>query len=430
MANDKNDVNNKKEKKVFDLAKIKQLRSFRKEPENPLDQFEEDDDEKKVSADSKRRKKKLIIKMLLVFAVIVAIGVLLYAYSRPFDNFAVTNTTDITDYSQLEYMEYMDNLVKYSKDGITYINTKGQNVWTESYAMKMPKASVSGEYIAVADLNGNQVYVFNSEGKVSSVEMPQNICAIDVGSQGVFVVVLEDSAENYINLYDKKGDIICEMQTTINKSGYPLDITLSEDGKKLFTSYIFLEGVSVKNGLAAYNFGSVGQNENSDRLMGGYTFDDTVIPKVEFLDNDTMCAFGDNQFVIYTMKEKPNEKATIHFEQEIKSVFNSREYIGVVYANDDVENSDQYNLEVFNTSGRSILKKSFDIAYNKIHLMNKQIVVVGDTECRVYSISGNLRFKYSFSEQVEDVIPTSNYNEYIILYENRLDVIRLRHSKE
>ena len=72
-----------------------------------------------------------------------------------------------------------------------------------------------------------------------------------------------------------------------------MDVALSEDGKKLFTSYVYVDGVEVKNGLAAYNFGSVGQNENSDRLMGGYKFADTIIPKVEFLDNNTVCAYRD-----------------------------------------------------------------------------------------------------------------------------------------
>ncbi len=416
-----------KDKNVFDIKRIKELKNKFSEEKDEFDEFEEQSEAPKYNS---KRKKSLIIRSLICILIIFGVGIGLYFFSRTYDSYQVISSTEITDYTQLEYKEYMDNLIKYSKDGITYINKKGNIVWSESYAMKRPFAAVSGEYVAVADLNGKTICIFNSKGKVSSIELPQTIRAIDIGSQGVFVVVLEDVLENYINLYDKNGEIIYEMQKTINNSGYPLAISLSEDGKKLFTSNILIEGIEIKNGLAAYNFGSVGQNENSERLVGGYKFDDTIIAKVEFLNNDTVCAFGDNKFVIYSMKEKPSEKAVIEFDKEIRSVFNSSEYIGVVYENDDIENSDQYVLEVFNTNGKSILKKYFNIAYNKIHLINNEIVVVGDSECRIYTLKGKLKFSYSFNKKVVDVIPNGNYNEYIVVHEDSLEIIRLKYSKE
>lgn len=413
-----------KDKNVFDIKYIRQLKNKMSEE---VDEFEEQSAAPKYNA---KRKRSLIIRSIFFIAIVIALGVGLYLFSKTYDSYEVVSSTEISDYTQLEYKEYMDNLIKYSKDGITYINKKGSTVWSESYAMKRPFAAVSGEYIAVADLNGNSICVFNSKGKVSNIELPQTIRAIDIGSQGVFVVVLEDVSENYIVLYDKNGEVIYEMKKTINKSGYPLAIALSEDGKKLFTSYLLIEGIEIKNGLAAYNFGSVGQNESLDRLVGGYKFNDTIIAKVEFLDNDTICAFGDNQFIIYSMKEKPSEKAVIEFDKEIRSVFNSSEYIGVVYENNDIENSDQYVLEIFNTNGRSVLKKSFNIAYNKLHLIGNEIVIVGDSECRIYTLKGKLKFSYSFNKKVVDVIPNGNYNEYIVLHEDSIEIIKLKHSKE
>ena len=387
-------------------------------------------EEQVVNKNRRRQPMRNILPVLLAI-ILIFLGVLAYKYlfGRTYDSYSVVNTTDITDYTSIEYKEYMDNLIKYTKDGITYINKKGESIWSESFDMKMPEAVVSGEYVAVADLNGKDVYIFDSKGKVSDIKMTQTICDVDVASQGVFVVILEDTDKNYINLYDKNGEIITEMQTTIDKSGYPLDVTLSEDGKKLFTSYVYVDGVEVKNGLAAYNFGSVGQNENSDRLMGGYKFADTIIPKVEFLDNNTVCAFGDNQFIIYSMKEKPSEKATVKFDHEIKSIFYNSDYVGVVYANDEAKASEQYTLEVFNTNGKTVLKKNFDIAYNKIHLIDNEIVVIGDSDCNIYTLKGRLKFSYSFEDKVIDIIPSNNNNEYIVLHEDRLDTIKLKHSK-
>ena len=382
--------------------------------------------EKREVPVNKDRHKKQVTAIVAFLVLATILAVYLWIQSISYNGYEVIDSTDITEYSSLQYAEYMDNLIKYSKDGATYFNKKGNSVWSESYNMKMPHAVVSGEYVAIADLNGNQVCILDADGKVSSVNMPYAIRDIDIADQGVFAVVLENSTENYINLYDKNGELITEIQTTINKSGYPLDITLSNDGKKLFTSYLYMDGVEVKNGLAAYNFGSVGQNENSDRLMGGYKFEDTIIPKVEFLNTDTICAFGDNQFVLYSMKEKPSKKAEINFDEPLRSIFNNNEYIGVVYDNKDKSISDKYVLQVYNINGKTVLKKTFNNAYNNIHMVDDQIVIIGDTDCIIFNMKGNVKFKYSFKDKVVDMIPNGAKNEYVLLHETKLETIRLR----
>ena len=66
--------------------------------------------------------------------------------------------------------------------------------------MKMPQVVVNGDYAAVADLNGRDVYVFNKSGKVSNQTLNYDITNIDVAAQGVYVVILSGEKENYIKI--------------------------------------------------------------------------------------------------------------------------------------------------------------------------------------------------------------------------------------
>lgn len=391
------------------------------------DQADTSKEEKKEKDSSK--KSVFILGVVVVAVILIIVGYFIIT-RRTYNDYEVLNVTEIDDATSMEYEEYMDNLIKYSKDGISYINKNGETVWVESYAMKMPKAAVEGEYVAVGDLNGNEVHLFNAEGRINSITTPYTIRDIDVASQGVFAVVLDGDSENLINLYDKNGEEIATIRTTIDNSGYPVDITLSEDGKKLFTSYIYLDGVNVVNSLGAYNFGTVGQNENAERLMGVYNFDDTIIPKVEFLDNNTICAFGDNQLLFYTMKEKPSEKAKVEFDAEIKSIFYNSKYVGVILKNEDEDAEARYTLEVYNTNGHRELSKEFTIAYNIVKATEDEIIIIGDSECRIFDFNGNLKFSYSFNGRVLDVIPTNKRLEYIVVYDSSTELIRLKTTKE
>lgn len=376
------------------------------------------------------QKVQIKVVVVVIAAIVIAVGCIFFVNTN-YNDYEVVEETGVKNASIVDYVPYQNSLLKFSRDGAVYVDEKGESVWNETFAMKMPAADVSGEYAAIADLNGNDVYVFNKEGKVSSTTMPYKICDIAVAGQGEFAVILEGEKENYINIYDKNGEQISEIQTTIDKSGYPMDIDLSEDGEKLFSTYLYLDGTNAKNGLAAYNFGAVGQNENADRLMGGYQLEDMIVPKVEFLDNNTICAFGDTQFIIYTMKEKPSQKAVIVFEEEVQSVIYNSDYIGVVLPNkSDGKNAAPYILELYNTSGRKVMTQEIDFAYENVRMSKDEIVFTGGTECRIYTIKGDLKFSYVFQKNVKDMVPTGYSRRYIVLYDNGSEVIKLRHESK
>lgn len=395
------------------------------------------DDE--TEKERKRRKQEMFSTIrkrasVIVLAVLIIVIVRFIFSSTHYNGYEVIEKTSVKNSSMLDYIPYKDSLLKYSKDGALYVDAKGKAVWNETFAMKMPKADVSGDYAAIADLNGNDVYVFDKEGKVSSTTMPYKVCDIAVASQGEFAVILEGKKENFINIYDKNGKQISEIQTTIDKSGYPMDIDLSEDGEKLFSTYLYLDGVNAKNGLAAYNFGPVGQSENADRLMGGYKLDDTLVPKVEFLDNNTICAFGDTQFIIYSMKQKPSEKARIALDKEVQSVVYNKEYIGIVVPNDEESKKDDkkapYKLELYNTGGRRVMTEKIDFDYDNVRMNDEEIVFTGGNECRIYTIKGKLKFSYTFQKNVVDIVPTGYSRQYIVLYDSGSEVIKLKHESK
>lgn len=373
--------------------------------------------------------------LCLVAGIAVVVLAQMIVTSFQYNTYEVVEDTGTQNTGVVDYIPYQNSLLKYSKDGAVYVDEKGEPVWNETYAMKMPVADVCGEYVAVADLNGNDVYIFDTEGKVSNTTMPYKVCDIEVAAQGVFAVILEGEKENYINLYDKNGNIILEKRTTIDQGGYPMDMDLSENGEKLFTTYLSIDGGQTKNGLTAFNFGEVGQSANSDRMVGGYLLDNTMVPKVAFLDNNTICAFGDNQFLLYEMRQRSSEKATISLEEEVRSVFYNSSYVGTVMRNDSatrkVKNENApYVFDLYNTNGRRVLTREIDFNYEHVRMYEKEIIFTGGTECRIYTLSGKLKFSYAFQRNVKDLIPTGVSNRYIILYDNGSEVIRLKHKSE
>lgn len=368
---------------------------------------------------------------VFLFAVVAVATVMIIAFlfNKEYKGYRVLDSNETNYENTASYVEFCGGLLKYTPDGVSYMDANGNTVWSAGVDMKQPVAVVSGKYVAIADLNGNTVGVFNDEGPVSNVTMPYTICDVDVANQGVFAVVLESEETNYINLYNKKGEIVYEIQTTIDKSGYPLDISISDDGEKLFTSYLNINNTNAENSLAAYNFGDVGQNSNADRMVGGYKFNDEVIPKVEFIDNDTVVAFGTTTVTVYAMKEKPTEKASIKFDQDIRSVFYNEKYIGVIQNNEDQESNHKYVIKVYDLNGHLEFDDYIDFEYDNVYAAEKEIIITGGTDCLIYRTNGSVKFSGQLTGPIMSVVPNSNSLEYVVVYDDLTETIKLKLGK-
>lgn len=377
---------------------------------------------------NQKQKKRRYVRIAIILLLIAAFATYMVVTHWEYKGYKIVESNQ-TDYSNTaNYIRFSDNLLKYTPDGVSYINAKGETVWTTGINMKVPVAVASGDYAVVADMNGNTVCVFSTAGEVSSQTMPYPICDVDVGNQGVFAVVLESEKTNYVNLYTRKGEIIYEIQTTIDKNGYPLDISISDNGQKLFTSYMNVGNMVMKNTLAAYNFGEVGQNSNADRLVGSYEFSDQVFSKVQFTDNDTIAAFGTKTIEIYAMKETPKLKKRITFDGEIRSIFYSDDYIGIIRKNTD-ENADYlYTIHAYNLRGNEIFTKHLSFDYDNIFAGKDEVIVTGGNNCEIIRKNGSVKYAGTLKNRIRSVVPSGRHLEYVVVYENETQVIKLKNA--
>lgn len=370
-------------------------------------------------------------RYILWAAIVIVAAGLVSAYLRyntikTYEGFTVVKSVDTSGDNIADYYVFAGNVLKVTKDGASYIDETGSVKWDVSYAMKMPKTEVCGSYAIVADMNGKDVYIFTTEGEVSRQTLSYDIANVDIAEQGVYCLVLSGEDGSYICEYDKDSKMIYEKKASIDKDGYPLDIDISNDGVKLIVSYLRVNGVKTETVLAAYNFGSVGQNKNADRLMDSYTVEDSVYPTVKFIDNDTIACFGDKDIRIYTMPEEPKEKTVIDLEgREMQGVFYNSSCVGYIsLASSD--SGSKYRIYVYGTNGAQKSVIGYDGSYDKIYAAQGEIIVVGDMDCNIFRLNGSAKFSHSFAKKLVNVVPDANEEEYVVISENETQVIALK----
>ncbi len=370
-----------------------------------------------------RRRRMIIAAGAAAAVVAVIIIAAVYYRLRVFEGYTVEEEQEIGQQGSYRYATFGEYLLRYNQDGITCLEDMKQ-VWNQAYEMKNPIMDVCGSYAAVGEQKSNTVYVMNEEGLQGQIEMQYPIVKLEVADQGVVAALEEDGESNYIEVRDKDGNSLIAGKTVLDGNGYPLDFSLSEDGTKMVVSYICINGGQAETKVLFYNFSDIGQNE-VDRMVGGFNhYTTSVVPEVEFVNNRTAVAFGSNIITFYSMKNKPEIIAEETFTEEIKKVFYSESYVGMVFYNSSSDAP--FELVVYDLDGDEVLKTTYEKEYDEVLFDGDTVILYDDFSCRVLTLGGREKFNYTFAEEVEAIVPAKGSYSYYLVGSNTMQRIELK----
>lgn len=371
----------------------------------------------------KRFYQKYRIFLAIVIALVLCCVVIAYHY-REFHSFVKIKTVVEENSSSQNIEVYRDGILKYGENQITYYDKNGNKLWSKTYSISKPQIKISGKYILIADLNGTNLYIYDDKGKSYNITAPYQIMDAEIAAQGVVAVALSAKKTNYIELYNKSGEKLVSIKTSISENGYPLDIALSPNGEILCASYFIVDGVEMKNRLTFYDFSEDG--EKTQNILAGFDCNNTVVPTVTFMGSDTVCAFGDDKILVYQINHKPKLKKQTTIESSIKSIAYDSNHFAIVRGHYTDEKEGNYTLEIFSKNGNMVGKCGIDGDYTNINLRNDKVIFTSPYHCTVYSSNGKVLFDYSFTKHLLQLLPGSGDQEYFIGYEDRLDMIKLK----
>ena len=141
----------------------------------------------------------------------------------------------------------------------------------------------------------------NSTGQLGTINTNLPIREICVSESGVVAAVLDDSDVTRIFLYNGNENTetsIVDFKATMDKSGYPVSISLSPSGRLMAISYLYVDSGDMKTSIAFFNFGEVGKNQ-SGNYMSGYDYLDTIVPYVQFMTDSNAFGISDDRIVFF-----------------------------------------------------------------------------------------------------------------------------------
>lgn len=358
---------------------------------------------------------------ILFFLIMVVAGTYMliteHAYSKVYKAASYTKTSSDNN----QYVAFHNGIVRYSRNGVTYLNHKNKELWIQSGQFKNPIIDVNKNVFAIADCGGNSVQIFDRKGLKGEFETTLPVEKISISNQGVISIILKNGNTPYIVTYDSSGNILVENEVSVSSLGYPTALDMSEDGTVLAVTYLDTGSGSLKSKVICYNFGEKGKNK-TNHIVSQKEYDEEIMPEIYFMDKSNLVVVSDHSFIIYSGKDVPKKKKEVTLKQEIQSTFHTSKYIGFILLKEDKTG---YEVCLYNKAGKQIMCKDIKGEYSNVSMTGSEIIMYEGSRYCVITKTGVERVNKDLGMNILSVIPANGINKYWVMGTNELRVIYL-----
>ncbi|MCL2717392.1 MAG: DUF5711 family protein [Lachnospiraceae bacterium] len=408
------------------------IREYMKEKEKRTFLNKYGSDSKRINYKEKIRGYKLarFYRAILFILIVAGVSVAFYLQWRNkiYTESLVLSSTEIQIVSGNTIKNLGGFILQYSKDGISLTNDKGAAVWNQTYEMQEPRIAICQNTVAIADYNGSTIYVLDTQKPLGIINTNLPIRAFDVAANGQVLVALDDGNITWINLYSADGTMISNQSTRMNNSGYPVSLSVSPNGRLVGISFFYVADGATRSSVAFYNYGPVGQNVNN--LMSTYNYADSIVPHLKFMNDDTAFAVSDDRIMFFSGNEKPLSIAENLIADKIRSVYNSEDYVGLVFHAKTGETLHRgealYRLDIYDKKGVLVLSKYFDFEFTEIIFTKDTFIIYNELDLLICNINGTERFNGMFDKVTTLFMPHGSINRFIAVTRETIDVIEFK----
>lgn len=314
------------------------------------------------------------------------------------------------------YDKYINVL---SKNVLNQYNKYGTQVGKINVNISVPVYDTNDKYLALADLNGQKIYMISGSSILWEQNLEGNISKVSINKNGyVSVVVTGTTYKTVIVVIDPEGKILFRYFLS---NSYVPTISISNNNKYLAIGEIDYKGSIISSTVKILSI-DLAQKEPDNAIINSYKSDNNaIILDIVYDDNYATCRFDK---YVQRVDEKTNERILditddylfLDIGLDKNLTFISKEQSGVF--------SFQYGLTIEDR------KSKFQHLYIIDKDVPKSMVVRGDDivlnfgdDIKVISKGGKLLKEFKSATEVKDMVLGDGILG--IIYQNKIDIVNL-----
>lgn len=317
-----------------------------------------------------------------------------------------------------------------TKDGVKYYTSVGAQKWSDTFSMTSPTLVQEGDFVAVGDMGGKTVRVYNKEGMVYELQAGGSPVQFALNETGYLSLITKNDSSYRICVYNRKGKLLKE-RVEESKGIYPLSSDVSDDSRVFAISYLDTTDISPMGRVLLFYINAEDGENFTDSMFAAVEKTDEIIPVISYRKNGALAVISDR--AVYGVGSDGGELWNYPLENTVdQAALGNKEYI-VLALEDGVANKDgREKGTVCWLDGSGNEKGSFASGESVTYLLaaEKGIVVGNDRDYTGVTYSGNESWNYTAITDLNDLIPMEKLNRVMAVGKNEISVYAMTKGKK
>lgn len=179
-----------------------------------------------------------------------------------------------------------------TKDGVKYYTSVGAQKWSDTFSMTSPTLVQEGDFVAVGDMGGKTVRVYNKEGMVYDLQAEGSPVQFALNETGYLSLITKNDSSYRICVYNRKGKLLKE-RVEESKGIYPLSSDVSDDSRVFAISYLDATDISPMGRVLLFYINAEDGENFTDSMFAAVEKTDEIIPVISYRKNGTLAVISD-----------------------------------------------------------------------------------------------------------------------------------------
>lgn len=318
-----------------------------------------------------------------------------------------------------------------TKDGVKYYTAIGAQKWNDTFNMSAPTMVREGDYIAVGDMGGKTIRVYDREGLCYDLQTEGSPVQFALNESGYLSLITRSEDTYRIRIYNESGALLKE-RVEESSGIYPLSSDVSDDSRSFAVSYVDTTDIVPIGRVLLFYIGAEDSENYTDSIFAAAVErSNELIPIVSYRENGVLAVISDQ--AVYGIGSDGGELWSYPLENTIDQVaLGDKAYIVLALGDSvgDRDGREKGTVCWLNDSG--VERASFETGDSVTYLIatEKGVVIGNDRSYTGVTHGGNENWSSVMTGEMSDMIPMERLNRVMAVGQDAATVMDLSKAQE
>lgn len=330
-----------------------------------------------------------------------------------------------------EFIVNEDQIIWVTEDGIKAMTIEGEEIWADTHTLDNISIAQRAPYFAVSHNGSNTVSIFDTYGKKTDVDFANPVIYFSLNKQGDLVVIESTRDGHVVSAYDEKGHSLGVKRVTyIQDVGHPTVAEISPDGKMILIAYLNTADAQITSNIIAMEIGS-GEVAEADNILYGETYQNTIISEIEFINQNTWVAIGDNSMIFNAIDGSQINKISNMYYNFAPVLTQIKDWQGIHYPvisttkpiKSTVHPVEQ--LMIYSQKGEEVERLALEGRATYMYADGRITIIGRDRDFTAYNRTGKKSWEYTATKDIIKMIPLNAQHQVIMISKGKVELMQV-----